>query len=72
MDALVQQNNTINNILPKVVKDIGMNKGVEVIDLNSALKDYPEMFPDMIHPSVKGYMKIAQVVFDQIKIRIPY
>jgi len=38
----------------------------KLIDLNTALSDKKELFPDGIHPNAQGYTIIARTIFDAI------
>ena len=52
------------------IKQAAADKGVNIIDLYTPLKDHPELFTDGIHPNPAGAGVIAQIVADAIGVQI--
>lgn len=50
-----------NELIPKI-DEISRQTGVKIIDLNTALRDKNDMFPDNIHPNADGAKRIAIAV----------
>lgn len=48
------------------IKDICADTSLNYIDLNSALNNRPDLFPDNLHPNEKGYKLIAEAIHDKI------
>lgn len=55
-----------NGAIPIIEKLSAKNK-LEIIDLNTELKNKPELFPDHIHPNESGTEEIAKIVARHIK-----
>lgn len=51
----------VDDVIP-LVAEVAIQAGVEVIDLNTALSDQGELFPDGIHPNAEGAAVIAKTV----------
>jgi lysophospholipase L1-like esterase/pimeloyl-ACP methyl ester carboxylesterase len=49
----------IQNIIVPIIKQIGREENLRLIDLNTLLKGHPELFPDRLHPDEKGAGLIA-------------
>ena len=45
---------------------IAMANGAELIDLNAAIFNHPELFPDNLHPNKTGAAKLASTVYKQL------
>lgn len=52
----------VNHIIPLIGKAANRHN-IRVIDLYTALKPYPELFPDGIHPNEQGSAKIAEIIY---------
>ena len=50
------------NILP-MVRQLGQDLGLEIIDINTPMAKHPEWFPDTVHPNSKGSSILAAVDF---------
>lgn len=65
-----------NTIIPEIVdekvvviqKEIAKEFECEIIDIHNLTKNMKEYFPDTIHPNTDGYQKIAEFMYDGIKI----
>ena len=53
---------TIANEIVPIVKQIGQEKGLEVIDLYSVFENRPELFSDGCHPTAEGASLIAGTI----------
>ena len=51
-----------------LIRQIGMEKGCQVIDVNSATKNMPQNFPDNIHPNSAGAQVVAQTVYNGLNL----
>jgi lysophospholipase L1-like esterase len=49
------------------IQEVTDKAKVPVIDLNDALTGHPEMFPDKIHPDVRGAELMAKTVYQAIR-----
>ena len=45
------------------VNQLAEEMGLGVIDVYAALKDFPELIPDRVHPNARGAKKIAEAVY---------
>lgn len=62
----LENENLIEGIIPRI-EQIANEKGLEIIDVYSALENNPEYFPDDgVHPNSEGATIIANVVYDAI------
>lgn len=59
-----------NELIPKI-DEIAKQTGVNIIDLNTALSDKKNMFPDNIHPNADGAKQIATTVSKAITKKLP-
>jgi len=57
----------LNNGVIPAIKKVARQENVEVIDLHTALKGKPEMFPDSIHPNSQGTQLMAEMVANRLK-----
>ncbi|MFY8021289.1 MAG: GDSL-type esterase/lipase family protein [Bacteroidia bacterium] len=55
-----------NQIIP-IIKKLETKNQFQLIDLHTALKENPNMFPDGIHPNEAGAEKMARVIAKVIK-----
>jgi acyl-CoA thioesterase I len=46
-----------------IVKRVGVDVGVEVIDIHAATAESAALFPDGVHPNARGYEIIARTVY---------
>ena len=53
-----RHNNNINGTIP-IIKEIGAELGLQVIDMQSFTVNHPEWFPDKLHPGNDSYPLIA-------------
>ena len=53
---------TVNGELREIVKELGDELGLTVIDLYSLTTDHPEWFPDGLHPNADGNRAIAEEI----------
>src|SRR5882724_3816924 len=51
-----------------LIRQIGINKGCPVIDVNAATKNMPQNFPDNVHPNDAGALVIAQTVMNGLML----
>ena len=58
---------TLNAGVIPVIKQIANENKIELIDLNSPLKNRHDLFPDHIHPNEEGTKEIAQIIAGFIK-----
>jgi len=58
----LENENLVEGIIPRI-EQIATEKGLTVIDVYSALEDYPEYFPDGVHPNSEGATIIANEVY---------
>ncbi|MEX0314626.1 MAG: GDSL-type esterase/lipase family protein [Allomuricauda sp.] len=51
------------------IKEVAREKNVKIIDLNTPLRNKPELFTekDGVHPNKSGYKTIAKLVYNKIK-----
>ena len=54
------------DVIP-IIKKIGNQKNVEIIDLYKITKNHPEWFKDMIHPNKEANVNIAKEIARIIK-----
>jgi len=47
-----------------IIKQIGFDENLPVIDVNTATKNMPQNFPDNVHPDIAGARVVAQTVFN--------
>ena len=57
----INEKDLMEGVLPALQK-VADKKQLPVIDLNAALSDRPELFPDHIHPNAAGAKLMAQTV----------
>lgn len=60
-------NNVIENEIYGLVKEVGDELNIDVIDLYTYTKDHPGWFMDGVHPNAKGDKKIAEYIYSIIK-----
>ena len=60
-------NNVIENEICGLIKEVGGELNVDVIDLYTYTKDHPGWFADGVHPNAKGDKKIAEYIYSIIK-----
>lgn len=58
------QNKVIKEEICPIIKEIGKETGVNIIDLYSLTKKHPKWFFDGIHPNKKGNTYIANYIFN--------
>jgi alpha-L-fucosidase 2 len=56
-----------HGVIP-VINEIGKTNQLTIIDLYSKMKDYPDFFPDGIHPIEGGTKIMAEIVAEEINI----
>lgn len=66
----ISENNLVNGIRPYIIQ-VANKKGVSVIDIYDATKNYPNNFPDGIHPTAAGSRRIAEKVRDVLVVPQP-
>jgi len=61
-------NNTVivNEVIP-IIEKVAEKRGVQTIDVFSALTNHGDLFPDGVHPNAFGAKIIAETVYDVIK-----
>ena len=70
-DKIKFSNDLIKNDLIPKIDEIAKQTGVTVIDLNTALSDQRDMFPDSVHPNAEGAKQIAATVSKAITQKAP-
>ncbi|MDE7407703.1 MAG: SGNH/GDSL hydrolase family protein, partial [Muribaculaceae bacterium] len=55
----------VNKEIP-LIRKVAADRGIEIIDLYTALKPYGDLFPDHIHPNEAGAVKIAETIYAAI------
>lgn len=55
-----------NGVIPSIM-DVCNDRKIPVIDLNDALSNHAEMFPDKIHPNAAGAQLMAKIVYQAIR-----
>ena len=50
-----------NEIIPLITK-VANEMQAPVIDVNAALSNHPELFPDTVHPNAAGYRLLAETI----------
>jgi acyl-CoA thioesterase-1 len=55
-----------DEIIP-ALKEIAKKTGAEIVDLNTVIKDQPNLFPDGIHPDTEGNRVMAETIAPYIK-----
>ena len=64
-------NSVIDTVLIPVIKEVATLKGLKTIDLNTGFKGHSDWcIADGIHPTDVGFQKIAQFIFDSIKVMV--
>ncbi|MBN2767248.1 MAG: GDSL-type esterase/lipase family protein [Paludibacter sp.] len=58
---------TLNAGVIPVIKQIAKKNKIELIDLNTPLRDRHDLFPDHIHPNEEGTKEMAQIIAGFIK-----
>ena len=65
-DFSLENENLVEGIIPRI-EQIANEKGLQIIDVYSALENHPEYFPDDgVHPNSEGATLIANVVYNAI------
>jgi lysophospholipase L1-like esterase len=59
-------NDVIRHEIRPLVKDIGAEVSVPVIDLYAKLENQGDLFPDQIHPNAEGARRIAEAIYRTI------
>ncbi|HWY32767.1 MAG TPA: discoidin domain-containing protein, partial [Candidatus Acidoferrum sp.] len=54
----------VDGQLCPIIKQIALDEGLPVIDVNTATENMPQNFPDNIHPDIAGAKVVAQTVFN--------
>jgi lysophospholipase L1-like esterase len=54
----------VDGQLVPIIKQIALDEGLPVIDVNTATENMPQNFPDNIHPDIAGARVVAQTVFN--------
>lgn len=57
----INEKDLMDGVLPAIQR-VADKKKLPVIDLNAALSDRPELFPDKIHPNAAGAKLMAQTI----------
>jgi len=57
---------TLTKGVVPVINEIGKTNQLTIIDLYSKMKDYPEFFPDGVHPNEGGAKKMAEIIAEEI------
>jgi acyl-CoA thioesterase-1 len=58
----LENENLVEGIIPRI-EQIANEKGLQIIDVYSALENHPEYFPDGVHPNSEGATIIANEVY---------
>jgi lysophospholipase L1-like esterase len=53
-----------------LIRRIATSEKSELIDLYTPLRNYPQGFPDKVHPNASCCRKIADLVFDELKKKL--
>jgi lysophospholipase L1-like esterase len=61
------QDRTIKTEVIPLIKKVADKFGLPIIDFNTAMQPYSELFPDNIHPYAAGAQKMAEIVFKAIR-----
>jgi lysophospholipase L1-like esterase len=57
------QDRTIKNEVIPLIKKVADSQGLSIIDFNTAMQPYGDLFPDNIHPNAEGAKKMAEIAF---------
>jgi acyl-CoA thioesterase-1 len=58
---------TVSEQIVPIVQRVADETQVIYIDIYTATKNHPDLFPDGIHPNTTGYKLIAQTVYDSLQ-----
>lgn len=61
----LQSTNLVEGIIPRI-EQIANELDLTIIDVYAALENYPEYFPDGVHPTCEGATIIAEEVYEAI------
>ena len=61
------QDRTIKNEVIPLIKKVANLEALSIIDFNTAMQPYGNLFPDNIHPNADGAKKMAEMAFNAIK-----
>ena len=60
------QDRTIKNEVIPLIKKVAESQNLSIIDFNTAMQPYGNLFPDGIHPNAEGAKKMAEIAFEAI------
>jgi lysophospholipase L1-like esterase len=60
------QDRTIKNEVIPLIKKVADSQGLSIIDFNTAMQPYGNLFQDGIHPTAEGAQKMAEIAFKVI------
>lgn len=63
----LENGNLLEGVIPRI-EQVSNEKGLPVIDVYSALENYPEYFPDGVHPTDEGATVIANKVYEALTL----
>lgn len=64
----INDSTLVTGVIP-VIKKIAERNQLQLIDLNTPLKDKNQFFPDNIHPNEAGAREMAAIVAKEIKLK---
>ena len=65
------QDRTIKNEVIPLIKKVADSEGLSIIDFNTAMQPYGDLFPDNIHPNAEGAKKMAEIAFKFVASAVP-
>jgi len=60
------QDRTIKNEVIPLIKKVADSQGLSIIDFNTTMQPYGNLFPDNIHPNAEGANKMAGIAFNAV------
>jgi|CZKV01.1.fsa_nt_gi lysophospholipase L1-like esterase len=60
------QDRTIKDEVIPLIKKIAESQNLSIIDFNTAMQPYGNLFPDNIHPNAEGARKMAEIAYKAI------
>jgi acyl-CoA thioesterase-1 len=65
------QDRTIKNEVIPLIKKVADSQGLGIINFNTAMQPYGDLFPDNIHPNAEGAQKMAEIAFKVVTTSNP-